>query len=502
MGSSQIGRNEPCYCGSGKKYKKCCLAKESGEEELSGMDPLWRDLRKVIDGLSVKIVLFAEERFGEALIAEAWSEFLFEDGESPSGPDRFHIPVFFSWFSYHWIPDPYSETYQATSGLAGGTVARAFLKKRQKTLNPLAVRYIEACQNSVFSFYDILSAEPGTGMKLRDILTEEEFDIVDRAASTSVVPGRILFGNVVQIEHLTLMDATAPYMIPVEKKPVILALKSFVRKNCPHPSRKDLVDFDVEIRETYQTIMEELRNPVPPTMLNTDDELVVIHEITYDIDSPRQAFDVLKDLSVAESEEEILRSAVYDDAGALTGASIPWSKLGNKIHSTWENTLLGHLKIDGKTLTITTNSDNRAQTIREIVETRLPGSVRFRSDNVISQKELASMARERGESDSETGASPTGSIPETGQEVREAVKDFLQKEILQWPHKNIPLLGGKKPLEAVETEEGRDMVESLLLDMEQREIHPDMLIDREIMSELRKILGLGDRPFRPGDGQG
>ena len=23
-----IGRNEPCPCGSGKKYKKCCLAKD------------------------------------------------------------------------------------------------------------------------------------------------------------------------------------------------------------------------------------------------------------------------------------------------------------------------------------------------------------------------------------------------------------------------------------------------------------------------------------------
>lgn len=24
-GSGKIGRNDPCYCGSGKKYKKCCL---------------------------------------------------------------------------------------------------------------------------------------------------------------------------------------------------------------------------------------------------------------------------------------------------------------------------------------------------------------------------------------------------------------------------------------------------------------------------------------------
>ena len=24
----KVGRNEPCPCGSGKKYKKCCLAKD------------------------------------------------------------------------------------------------------------------------------------------------------------------------------------------------------------------------------------------------------------------------------------------------------------------------------------------------------------------------------------------------------------------------------------------------------------------------------------------
>jgi preprotein translocase subunit SecA len=25
---NKVGRNEPCPCGSGKKYKKCCLLKE------------------------------------------------------------------------------------------------------------------------------------------------------------------------------------------------------------------------------------------------------------------------------------------------------------------------------------------------------------------------------------------------------------------------------------------------------------------------------------------
>ncbi|MGB2727569.1 MAG: SEC-C metal-binding domain-containing protein [Halobacteriota archaeon] len=25
----EIGRNDPCPCGSGKKYKKCCLGKDT-----------------------------------------------------------------------------------------------------------------------------------------------------------------------------------------------------------------------------------------------------------------------------------------------------------------------------------------------------------------------------------------------------------------------------------------------------------------------------------------
>lgn len=24
----RVGRNDPCFCGSGKKYKKCCLGQE------------------------------------------------------------------------------------------------------------------------------------------------------------------------------------------------------------------------------------------------------------------------------------------------------------------------------------------------------------------------------------------------------------------------------------------------------------------------------------------
>lgn len=32
--SAKIGRNDPCHCGSGNKYKKCCLSKDQERERV------------------------------------------------------------------------------------------------------------------------------------------------------------------------------------------------------------------------------------------------------------------------------------------------------------------------------------------------------------------------------------------------------------------------------------------------------------------------------------
>lgn len=44
---SKLGRNDPCHCGSGNKYKKCCLAKDEAESR-AGREEL-RALRAIFD---------------------------------------------------------------------------------------------------------------------------------------------------------------------------------------------------------------------------------------------------------------------------------------------------------------------------------------------------------------------------------------------------------------------------------------------------------------------
>ncbi len=39
MTQTKVGRNDPCYCGSGKKYKRCCLLQPTAEAPVSDLSP-------------------------------------------------------------------------------------------------------------------------------------------------------------------------------------------------------------------------------------------------------------------------------------------------------------------------------------------------------------------------------------------------------------------------------------------------------------------------------
>lgn len=70
-----VGRNEPCPCKSGKKYKKCCLEKDEREAALRrapppSAAPQWILEDDGLDDLSNSVLdLIEERRFDEALAA-------------------------------------------------------------------------------------------------------------------------------------------------------------------------------------------------------------------------------------------------------------------------------------------------------------------------------------------------------------------------------------------------------------------------------------------------
>ena len=51
MKTKGSSRNMPCPCGSGKKYKNCCLEKDQQKQA----EPLWRRLRQTDEQLVSKL---------------------------------------------------------------------------------------------------------------------------------------------------------------------------------------------------------------------------------------------------------------------------------------------------------------------------------------------------------------------------------------------------------------------------------------------------------------
>jgi Tfp pilus assembly protein PilF len=73
----KIGRNAPCPCGGGKKYKKCCLLPKAGKKQKYASSTKFVPVYTQLDQLSNSVVdLIKQNRLDEA---EAVSRKLFTD---------------------------------------------------------------------------------------------------------------------------------------------------------------------------------------------------------------------------------------------------------------------------------------------------------------------------------------------------------------------------------------------------------------------------------------
>ena len=79
----KIGRNEPCPCGSGKKYKRCCLAK-------GALNPVYSQAERI--SVRAKLDRFsgadANIETKEAAAYTYWGPFIDERGELAQPPPQ------------------------------------------------------------------------------------------------------------------------------------------------------------------------------------------------------------------------------------------------------------------------------------------------------------------------------------------------------------------------------------------------------------------------------
>ena len=480
------GRNDPCPCGSGKKYKHCCLqVQETSQTE----DFLWHQIHHVIKGLPEKLLKFSVKHFEPEALLEAWGDFtLWSEEEFDLHTP--HMRLFMPWFFYNWHPE-FSGIDENTQDER--TTAQAFLDKYGKQLEPLLKRYIEQCCVTPFSFYDIVTVRPGDGFVLRDILTDAECYVTEHSGSMHAQAGQIVFGKLVKVDHVAILEASAPIFFPPIEKFAILELREEIYEIEDPPSQELLRDFDFEYEmlEIYHEIYDRLCNPSIPELCNTDDDPMVFQKLIYDIPSPQTALAALKQLCINSTEDELLEDAGFDADGELYSIEFPWLKRGNSKQESWDNTVLGHIKIKGHQLTVEVNSEERARKFQQLIKEIHP-EARYRTSVIESPQAMLARAKDEDEDESFQARQRREELEELNNrpEVQEKIMEFMREHYRKWPQEKLSILGGKTPLQAIKTRDGREMVEALVRDFELTSLDSNPPIDPSIFAELRERLGL------------
>ena len=475
----KIGRNALCPCGSGKKYKKCCLRIAS----VSSFG--WQRMRRTETEISRKLGKFLDQNYSDEVLFEALEEFTI-DAEFPVGDD-FELEMeslFYPWYLYNWLPE--SHDIAGAEDSPELSIAAVCLQQQPSRFDAYQQRFINEACSQPFSFFMVTHVIPGKEMSLRDLLHAREVTVHERQASRTLQKGEIMFARVVQFDDDAIMLGCSSIVIPATYINEFIDLRESLKRDEPSPDLKILHEFDYELRYRYFAIRDELCNPALPQIANTDGDPLQLTKLYYSLNcSPIKAARALATLSMASSDEEFLQQGKFD-AGELVSISFPWLQKGNQKHKSWDNTVLGQLVIEGKQLTIDVNSQKRADAIKRKITRRLGKRATFQHAVIQSvEKMLEDIA------DSRQGSDPGQARHEELQnlpEIKQKLSEMSSKHWQSWLDEALPALKNETPREAAKHPIGQERLQALLWDFEHKrkaesEFAPDVGL-------LRKALGL------------
>jgi len=435
---NNVGRNDPCPCGSGKKFKRCHLAEKLGVES----DLLRAGHLHAMDRLLVDRLV----EFGVRKLGRRWFEDLLElvdlDVEMP---ERELSALLLPYAAYDW---------QSKHGL----VLDLFLAARDEPLSPTEKSWIEAQRRSWLSMWEISEVSPGLSISARDMFTGAERRVLECKGSQLLVPRDVMLVRVVDYEGLSVFCGMYPRVLP--PRPAAALVKS-LRKAIPSRAKKVTVE---ELREhipieawmlSWRDALEELdaANSRGIRLTNTDGDPLLLTKDRYELEPSHRASVEAKLAEIADPDDE--------DPDRPGATLFTVHRPGNAMHKSWDNTIVGRIFVRASSLVLETNSIARADDLRGKVEASLHPMVK----HVARDHEDPSATLEKARSEPRR---PTARAPHPP-EVVEALREMKRRHYESWLDDPIPALGGATPREAVKKPRTRAEVVVMLKEIENGE---------------------------------
>jgi len=193
---AKVGRNDPCPCGSGRKYKNCCMrqdqATESRELGLSPGDAF----------LLSKLYEYAQRRFASDLVeafALYWGGIYNLGGTSEVDTQDMRRTL--GWFvhDYHTSAD-------------GRYVIDMFIETETAGYPPEAKERLEAWSESTMGLFRVLHSA-GKRLEICDCLRKGHLEIDDAVLSRNAQAGDLLLGRLFEqngSQHLSPLTLILP----------------------------------------------------------------------------------------------------------------------------------------------------------------------------------------------------------------------------------------------------------------------------------------------------
>jgi hypothetical protein len=199
---ARVSRNAPCPCGSGKKYKKCCLS-----SDLAGESVHQRDRRLVHE-----LQTYAWDRFGLTW-EDATDDFIDADA----------IPSLAMGWSVYVFPvrdRPMVDWFLES----GGKIAESDR------------RWLEAQRESWLSMWEVLKVVVGQGLLLRDTFTDCHIEVVEQFGSDQLERGDQILARVTEFEGDAVISSIHPLRLsPLAGIPVFEAVRRYLRRKSAVP---------------------------------------------------------------------------------------------------------------------------------------------------------------------------------------------------------------------------------------------------------------------------
>jgi hypothetical protein len=348
-----------------------------------------------------------------------------------------------------------------------------YLRECEGQLSAEDRAWLEAQHRSWLSVWEVQAVDPGVNVVVRDLLTGEIRTVIEAMGSRTLAVRDALLARVVDHGGEAVFCGCHPRRLgPMDADDVVSHARRRLRVpsgRVPVARLKEKGATETLIARWTAAVKALARRP-PPRLSNTDGDPVLWTTDHF----------ALAPGARAEVERRIAAMSHVEGPERHGGvAHFTVLRPGNRLHRSWENTVVGSIEVSANALKVQGNSVRRADDLRQAVEGNCGGLVTHR---IREHSDPAAMLRG-------VMPGPAEVPPAAAEEAACALREMKQRIYADWLDEPIPMLGGVTPRQATRTARRRHKLEVLLKDIENRESRLP-LRERVDVTALRAELGL------------